>query len=523
MKKRYFIPFHPLVLSIYPILALIAFNLGEFPLSDGLRPLLISFIGSVILWLLLWGILGDWGKAALIDTMLLVFFYSYGHIYLLIKQVNLGDFIIGRHRYLFPILCLLLLLGIFWVIRTKRDIRQTNSVLNWVAIILMIYPLYQITTFSVRVSSNDSQFDDTDNISVSDDLSEYQKPDIYYIILDAYTRQDTLASMYGFDNSEFIQELTELGFYVAECSQSNYPETYLSLATALNLEYEDTSWNLSEITNIGRINALLTNNRFRRFLTDQGYITVAFESGAWWSEFSDADIYLNFRDAPETLVGNLSSINVISDFEIQLLDTTLVTFLEDIEILAGNVAVDNVRYQNKRARILFTLDQLKYVHNFPGPKFVFAHIISPHRPFIFGPNGEELIPEGEVRDSEEYAKGYIDQVIFINKRMLEVLKSIINGSDIPPIIIVQGDHGPATGYGATDEQRATIVNAYYLPEGGEKILYPNVSPVNTFRIILNLYFDASFELLEDVHYYSIEIDDPSDYPIIPNIGPVCGE
>jgi hypothetical protein len=84
MKKRYFIPFHSLVLSIYPILALMAFNLGEFPLSDGLRPLLISFIGSVILWLLLWGILRDWGKAALIDSMLLAFFYSYGHIYLII-------------------------------------------------------------------------------------------------------------------------------------------------------------------------------------------------------------------------------------------------------------------------------------------------------------------------------------------------------------------------------------------------------------------------------------------------------
>jgi hypothetical protein len=369
----------------------------------------------------------------------------------------------------------------------------------------------------------DFQLDEPVSVSTDGSLSENQKPDIYYLILDAYTRQDTLKALYDYDNSEFIQELTELGFYIAECSQSNYPETYRSLLTAFNMEYEPASWNLAEITNTGRINSLLTNNRFRRFLMDRGYITLAFESGAWWSEFSDADIYLNFKNAPETWVGNLSSINVISDFEILLLDTTLVTLLEDIEILTGSVDVGKVRYQNKRARILYTLDQLQYVHNFPGAKLIFAHIISPHRPFIFGPNGEELIPDGEARDAEEYGKGYTDQVTFINNRILQVAKNIIKGSDIPPIIIVQGDHGPSTTFGVSDEHRATIFNAYYLPDGGEELLYPDISPINSFRVILSHYFDAELELLEDVHYYSIDIDNPEEYPIIPNVGPVCGE
>jgi hypothetical protein len=201
----------------------------------------------------------------------------------------------------------------------------------------------------------------------------------------------------------------------------------------------------------------------------------------------------------------------------------MVSIIEDFEILAGNVEVEKVRYQNKRTRILFTLDQLKHVYNYDGAKFVFAHIISPHRPFIFGPNGEELIPEGEVRDPQEYAEGYTAQVTFISDRILSVVKSIIINSETPPIIILQGDHGPSTNYGVTDEQRATILNAYYLPGGGEKLLYPDISPINTFRVILNYYFDANLEILKDVHYYSIDIDDPAEYPIIPNIGPVCGE
>jgi hypothetical protein len=521
MKKN--IPLHPVLISVYPILALMAFNLGEFPLSDALRSLLISFIGLLVIWFILWVILKNVEKSALISSLFLFFFFSYGHIYLLIKQFQIGDFMIGRHRYLLPIVVVLLFVGVYGILKTKREIKQITLALNWIAIILIVFPLYQIASFSVMTSQNDLLVDTAIDVTDAGEFSEQMMPDIYYIILDAYTRQDTLESLYGYDNSEFIEELNDLGFYVAGCSQSNYPETYHSLLSAMNMEYEQSEWNLSGITNTGRINSLLTNNTLRRFLVNQGYITVAFESGAWWSEFADAEIYLSYKNAPGTLVGSLSSVNIINDFEIQLLDTTLITAIEDIEILAKSGNVDKVKYQNKRSRILYTLEELKFVHNFDGPKFVFAHIISPHRPFIFGPNGEDLIPEGEVRDAQEYAKGYTDQITFINDRMLKVFKSIINNSEIPPIIIVQGDHGPSTNYGVTNEQRSTILNAYYLPDGGDELLYPSVSPVNSFRVVLNYYFDADLELLDDVHYYSIDFDNPEDYIIIPNIGPVCGE
>jgi len=521
MKK--IIPVHPVIMSIYPIIALMVFNLGEFPLKDGLRSLLISFISLLVIWLILWVILRNAEKSALISSMLLFFFFSYGHIYLLIKQFEIGGFIVGRHRFLLPIYLFLVVVVIWRIIKTKKEINQITLALNWITIILMIYPLYQITAFSLASSQNKLQVDALRDVTdVGGGTSGQTMPDIYYIILDAYTRQDTLESLYGYDNSEFIKELKDLGFYVAECSQSNYPETYHSLLTAMNMEYEQSEWNLSGITNTGRINSLLTDNRLRRFLTDHGYITVAFESGAWWSEFTDADIYLSYKTAPETLVGSLSSNLIINDFEIQLMDTTLITALEDVEILSKNGEVSGVKYQNKRSRILYTLEELKYVHNFEGPKFIFAHIISPHRPFIFGPNGEELVPKGEVQDPQAYGIGYTNQITFINDRILEVFKSIINDSEIPPIIVVHGDHGPSTNYGVTNEQRSTIFNAYYLPNGGEDMLYPTISPVNSFRVILDYYFNAKLDLLDDVHYYSSDFENPDNYIVIPNIGPVCG-
>jgi hypothetical protein len=47
-----------------------------------------------------------------------------------------------------------------------------------------------------------------------------------------------------------------------------------------------------------------------------------------------------------------------------------------------------------------------------------------------------------------------------------------------------------------------ILNAYYLPNGGEKYLYDSISPVNTFRVIINAYFGEHLELLPDRSYYS---------------------
>ena len=47
-----------------------------------------------------------------------------------------------------------------------------------------------------------------------------------------------------------------------------------------------------------------------------------------------------------------------------------------------------------------------------------------------------------------------------------------------------------------------ILNAYYLPGGDEGLLYPTITPVNSVRVVFNLYFNRNFDLLEDVSYYA---------------------
>jgi hypothetical protein len=92
----------------------------------------------------------------------------------------------------------------------------------------------------------------------------------------------------------------------------------------------------------------------------------------------------------------------------------------------------------------------------------------------------------------------------------------VQDSRIPPVIIVQGDHGPLPDLTEEPSQRLPILNAYYLP-GVEmdSMLYPSISPVNSFRVVLNSYFGQNLPLLEDQSYFGPE-EDRNANQLVPN-------
>ena len=52
-------------------------------------------------------------------------------------------------------------------------------------------------------------------------------------------------------------------------------------------------------------------------------------------------------------------------------------------------------------------------------------------------------------------------------------------------------------------ERMPILNAYYLPGQKTEALYPSISPVNSFRVVLNEYFDQDLPLLPDRQYFAL--------------------
>jgi hypothetical protein len=290
------VPWYVILVSAYPILALLAHNATEVPLTDALLPLGISAIGAMVVIFSLHVILRNWQSAALVTTILLIMFFSYGHIYSYLKGIQVAGFFVFSHRNLVPIFIILAGLGTLWAFQKKRSLENITIVLNLTSMILIIMPVFQISLVSWRKWKAWHESSQTVQVSLRENAnsSDQEYPDIYYIILDAYGRSDIIKTLYDYDNSDFINSLESLGFYVADCSQSNYAQTELSLASSLNMDYLD-ALNASFIsgnTDRSPLWPLIKHSAVRAFLESLGYKTVAFATGYGWTEIDDADIYL---------------------------------------------------------------------------------------------------------------------------------------------------------------------------------------------------------------------------------------
>jgi len=137
------------------------------------------------------------------------------------------------------------------------------------------------------------------------------------------------------------------------------------------------------------------------------------------------------------------------------------------------------------------------------PKFVLLHVMLPHRPYIFGANGEPINPDFLAFDLQEenWDKDlYLGQLEFVSKKMQEAI-GILTDTDDPPVIIIQSDHGIRAGKSQNEyENYLKFFNnfkAYYFPGKGRNLDFESTTAVNTFRVLFNLYFDDEYELLED--------------------------
>jgi len=529
MRRIYFFPF---ILSIYPVLSLLETNIAQVELQDTIRSFIVSFIFACFVYFSFRIWLRDNLGAAVLSIFILILFFSYGHVYTLIEDFTVLSFNIGRHRYLFAIWLVMAFLVVRWVLRSRKSFDRVGPVMNVTSLILVAIPAAQILAFQLDSIEPLSEVVSGENSEIQIDVAEDQivqvaesniLPDIYYVILDMYTREDVLSSKLAFDNSEFIERLENLGFYVVSCANSNYTSTVLSLGATLNLDYFQNL--VEEIEDKGtspyKFGAIVKESRVVDLYKQLGYSVVAFESGFSPTEWEDAAYYSALSE--NRFLGGLNP------FEAMFFKTTLGLFLFEFDDMlpAAFQAYYDSAYIQHRDRILLALDGLANATEIPGPKFVFAHILAPHNPFVFGPNGEfirrhtpfTLNMDTESDNWEEFAPGYIGQVRYLNMRMEAIVTSILKESNSEAIIIIQGDHGIPTL--KPDDYRTAILNAIYLPGQGSENLYPGISSVNTFRIILDTYFGTEYGLLEDVSYYSTHKRLPFDFEIIRAVDYVC--
>ena len=482
MRKLFANPYWYLVFfATYPALTLLGSNIREVKSDVVYRPLLVSILFAALVYGMVWLILRERTKAALVTTLFMFVFFTYGHVYEVAQYYyEYLNYLGGPHVALGILSLVILILGTRHILQIKDHANLTQA-LTLIGAFLTIYPLVQIGIFNSQKEAAPPPLETKAQTS--------QGPDIYYIILDGYSRQDTIKALGG-DNADFIKELEATGFYVASCSRSNYRMTLLSLGSSLNLDYvyNIIPNNGAGDTNVEPVYHALQYNKVRAMLKEQGYQIISFKTGYEWDEWRDADQFL-YPPLEETPF----LYPAIQPFEYVFLQTTALRPLMQNGFLAKE------RYIEHYNRVNYMLGELPKVASQPGPKFVYAHFLAPHAPFIYLPDGSinpdynyYITEAGIGADDEHIRVGYLNNVQYINKQILPVLQQVIANSAQPPIIIVQGDHGYVD-----EERKYNNLNAYYFPGDAKQSLYPTITPVNTFRLIFDKYFGMDYPLRPD--------------------------
>jgi hypothetical protein len=284
--------------------------------------------------------------------------------------------------------------------------------------------------------------------------------------------------------------LKDKGFYVAGSSYSNYAWTFLSLPSSLNLRYLDELPGEMGVDSIDlRVPyQMIEDSALVRLLRSAGYKFIHFNS-TWGATQSNR--YADREIAYKKGLFRNEFLRVLSR-------TTLLK------------AADSLMLDDLAAAHLYTFEELPKIPELKVPTFAFVHFLVPHYPFLFDRNGkvrQHRTRLNQFTESEWALKDeYIEQLVFVTQKIQTAIDEILSKSEEAPIIVLQSDHGPtlesAADRPAKIEARMAILNAYHLPGGGEKLLYENISPVNSFRLILSYYFNADYPLLRDVSYFS---------------------
>ena len=501
MKRKLIV--HPYFFVIYAVIGVYSRNSAEIPVQWIMRPLLVLLLLMAVTFSLFQLILKDSQHAGLASTLALFWFF-FGHFHrTLLEQSVFWDTRLGVILAFAVWTIPLTMLGSkqAWARISNRNL--VTSFLNLTSVFVVLMPLYLTGSALIQTiwQTRAYKTHQEENALIDLDVRSSQ-PDIYLIILDAYGREDFLKDIYGFDNGEFIDFLEERGFYVANQSTPNYPQTGLSLSSLLNMQYLDGFTKGFQNTNIrGPINDLLQNSEVRRSLRNAGYKFVALPSATLFTQIRNADVYYKI------------TLGDLNEFEGLLLSSTIANLA--IDVWGLDVPVPS--YALHRRYILFSLDTLENVAGVNGPKFVFAHIMAPHPPFVLDESGfpvQSVRPynmgdaSGFMGTHEEYTSDYVGELRYLNERLMKVVDAILVQSKQPPIIIIQGDHGPGNYFNMVEpdneclRERYSILNAYYFPDGNYGDLYPMITPVNSFRIVLNRYFGTNLELLVDRNYYA---------------------
>ena len=489
-------PWYPWPAVAIPILHFLANNDIRFSVSEVLLPLGVALLvvsGTVTGLRLL---LKDWHRPAAATTVVIVVFFLYGHVERALDGRLEEQFMFGASVALGAVL-------VAESVRAGGFRSRGTQFFNVVAAILLLLQTVNLAggaSISFGSPANRVLTNDLTSDLFPSGIPEVtgERPDIYYIILDAYGRNDALVD---FDNSAFLGELETRGFHIAAEATSNYVSTPHSLASSLNMSYLHQLGSRTPKSH-SDLMSLIYFNSLTAILKSLGYTYVHLESGhQFGSKAPLADIFITFGPSGARVISNQddlsSTVNPLVSriFARELIRTTILRPIIQSQLLSDNETTYDW-WSPHRALDMFEF--LSKPISAQGPKFVFAHISKPKVPATFDRHGNYVLgtlATDQFSDDHDPSvpDAYAGQLIYVNSRVLRMIDDILNNEEKDPIIVIAGDHNRR----GTHQPLHPILAAFRIPNNENVKPHAAISSVNHFRYVLSAYFNMDIRLLED--------------------------
>lgn len=402
---------------------------------------------------------------------------------------------------------------------------QTKEAARGLAITVTVIFVLQSSSVASKILKEWPQFNYRPAALATKPVKPKFKPDIYYIVLDRYTNQDVLTNSLGFTNEEFSQFLKDQNFYLNPSAYSSYPYTTMSIASTLKASYH------------GDLVQKFSQSKYQVFEPYHNSILYSpvisefkklgysyYQLGNWYETSNRAPLADQIYQ-PEGLLTIFGKTMALSNFSKTKLLQSPYGKLIQCGFSIGNFNVLTYAQQSEIEGTESKLGILQELAQKPaGGRFIFAHLLSPHDPYFFNPDGSHSNMTSNDNNGKPVQQKYLDQVKYLNQKIERIVTLIKEQSKNEAIIILQTDEGPYPGVlldedfdgasvgekldkgnmldwsDASLKMKYGVLAAYYIPQANLTALQTAADSVNVFRLVFNTYFEQNLPYFPRCHY-----------------------
>lgn len=490
MKKSIFFPWYVFLLPLFYILhannsyfSLIAFNVSA-------RYLFYYLVLAGACFIIGRLFLRNNIKAGIWAASFLIIFFFFGSFYDFLHSLRLPSFL---SSYTFLLSLIVIILIVLLIVLRKREVPlKLNRFFLLLFVLLVLFEagelIYNYFTGKEK-KENLAGYNQPPSIKLAA-VNTSQDPDIFFIIFDEYTSSLALGKYYHFNNSAFDSSMLNKGFYISVKSQSNYNSTPLSIGSCFDMQYFQRV--LEKVPNDA-----LTLLRGARAVKKSFLPALLHQHGYELINYGLCDL----DNAPVTVTP------VFEEFMIKAisLETLWGRIQRDI---IWNITVRMPGYKKIKPADASHIERNKknytrFINELgkesDKPRFVMGHLLLPRRPAAVDRYGHPRMVSMDDYADSTHDRLYLEQLIYANTLIDSLAQTAVKARKRPLVLIIEGDHGNRYAEWGRHirEKQFMNLNMYYFSDRNYSSLYDSISPVNTFRVVFNKYFNTNLPLLKD--------------------------